>query len=179
MHSKFLRKNLRFLCSIAFLSFLFVPFELSAQNSRGTLRGTVQDPSGGRIPSAKIVVQTAESAVVREATCNDRGEFRIDDLLPGNYQVVVSANGFADAKSMVTVVVSSVRELTITLKLPVVQQTIILDGQIPSITTQSIDLASTVQQSIIFEQVTTSTNGASAGSTAFMAKASSLAPRAP
>jgi hypothetical protein len=152
MHSKFLRKNLRFLCSIAFLSFLFVPFELSAQNSRGTLRGTVQDPSGGRIPSAKIVVQTAESAVVREATCNDRGEFRIDDLLPGNYQVVVSANGFADAKSMVTVVVSSVRELTITLKLPVVQQTIILDGQIPSITTQSIDLASTVQQSIIFEQ---------------------------
>ena len=152
MHSKFLRKNLRFLCSIAFLSFLFVPFELSAQNSRGTLRGTVQDPSGGRIPSAKIVVQTAESAVVREATCNDRGEFRIDDLLPGNYQVVVSANGFADAKSMVTVVVSSVRGLTITLKLPVVQQTIILDGQIPSITTQSIDLASTVQQSIIFEQ---------------------------
>ena len=152
MHSKFLRKNLRFLCSIAFLSFLFQPFELSAQNSRGTLRGTVQDPSGGRIPSAKIVVQTAESAVVREATCNDRGEFRIDDLLPGNYQVVVSANGFADAKSMVTVVVSSVRELTITLKLPVVQQTIILDGQIPSITAQSIDLASTVQQAIIFEQ---------------------------
>jgi hypothetical protein len=112
----------------------------------------VQDQSGGRIPSAKVVVQSAETGIAREAGCNDRGEFRIDELMPGNYQVIVSADGFAEASSSVTVVVSSVRELTVTLKLPAVQQTIILDGQVRSITTQSIDPASTVHQAVIFQQ---------------------------
>jgi Carboxypeptidase regulatory-like domain/TonB dependent receptor len=154
MKTSFLPTELRLLRSIAFLSFLLLscvllPFELLAQNPRGALRGTVQDASGGRIPSAKIAVQAAESGVRREATCNDRGEFRIDDLPPGNYQVVISANGFADAKSQVKVTVSSVRELAVTLKLASVQQTVILDGQIRSITTQSIDTASAVQQALV------------------------------
>jgi len=72
--------------------------------------------------------------------------------MPGNYQVIVSADGFAEASSSVTVVVSSVRELTVTLKLPAVQQTITLDDQIRSVTTQSIDPASTVHQAVIFQQ---------------------------
>src|SRR5271168_2835043 len=128
---------------------LLSPFALLAQNPRGSLRGTVQDASGGRIPSARIVVQAEESTLRREAACNDRGEFRIDDLLPGDYQVTVSANGFADAKSQVNATVSTVRELTVTLKLSTVQQTILLEGQSLSITTQPIDLSSAVQQAIV------------------------------
>jgi len=138
--------------TIAFLSLLLLPCALPAQNPRGALRGTVQDLSGGRIPSAKIVVQANDSGFRREAVCNDRGEFRIDGLLPANYQVSVSADGFADAKSQVKVTLSSVQDLTVTLKPATVQQTIVLDGQIPSITTQSINTESAVQQAIVSEQ---------------------------
>lgn len=138
--------------TIAFLSVLLLPFALPAQNPRGALRGTVQDLSGGRVPTAKIAVQANDSGFRREASCNDRGEFRIDDLLPGNYQVSVSADGFADAKSQVKVTLSSVQDLTVTLKPATVQQTIVLDGQIPSITTQSINTESAVQQAIVSEQ---------------------------
>jgi hypothetical protein len=161
MRTPFSKKNRRFFGSrlglavfplSIFTSVLLLPSVSTAQNPRGALRGTVQDQSGGRVPSAKVVVQSAETGIVREAGCNDRGEFRIDELTPGNYQVIVSANGFAEASSSVTVVVSSVRELTVTLKLPAVQQTIILDGQVRSITTQSIDPASTVHQAVIFQQ---------------------------
>ncbi len=161
MRTPFSKKNRRFFGSrlvlavfplSIFTSILLLPSVSTAQNPRGALRGTVQDQSGGRVPSAKVVVQSAETGIVREAGCNDRGEFRIDELPPGNYQVIVSANGFAEASSSVTVVVSSVRELTVTLKLPAVQQTIILDGQVRSITTQSIDPASTVHQAVIFQQ---------------------------
>lgn len=134
------------------LFLLFLPCLSLAQNPRGALRGTVLDQTGGRIPSAKVMVQSAETGIVREAACNDRGEFRIDDLVPGNYQVIVSAIGFAEANSSVKVVVSSVRELTVTLKLPAVQQTITLDDQIHSVTTQFIDPASTVHQAVIFKQ---------------------------
>lgn len=161
MRTPFSKKNRRFFGSrlvlavfplSIFTSILLLPSVSTAQNPRGALRGTVQDQSGGRVPSAKVVVQSAETGIVREAGCNDRGEFRIDELPPGNYQVIVSANGFAEASSSVTVVVSSVRELTVTLKLPAVQQAIILDGQVRSITTQSIDPASTVHQAVIFQQ---------------------------
>ncbi|MGC1489773.1 MAG: carboxypeptidase-like regulatory domain-containing protein [Candidatus Acidiferrum sp.] len=72
------------LLGIAFLVLLLLPYASLAQNPRGTLRGTVQDTSGGRISSAKIVVQAKESTLQREAASNDHGEFRIDDLLPGN-----------------------------------------------------------------------------------------------
>ena len=34
-----------------------------AQKIRGTLRGTVQDPSGARIPSARIVAESPDSAL--------------------------------------------------------------------------------------------------------------------
>jgi len=54
---------------------------LSAQNPKGSLRGTVQDSTGARIPSAKVVARSVDSSIQREASTEDRGEFRMDDLL--------------------------------------------------------------------------------------------------
>jgi hypothetical protein len=130
---------------------LFTPLALPAQNPRGTLRGVVQDASGGVVPGAKIVVQAAESSLEREASTDDRGEFRIEDLLPGIYRVTVTAKGFEEARADVKVAVSSVREMTVKLKLQTVQQTITLDGP-GSITTQLIDTSSAVHQTVITSQ---------------------------
>ena len=55
---------------------------LHAQNPRGTLRGTVQDATGARVASAKVVLQSRGTSTQRETSSEDRGEFRLDDLLP-------------------------------------------------------------------------------------------------
>ncbi len=123
-----------------------------SQNSRGSLRGTVQDVTGARVPSAKIVVQTRDSSMQREALSEDRGEFRIDDLLPGSYQVTVSATGFAQAQAVVSIAVSSVRDITVTLKPLAASETLNVQAQASSITTQPIDLVSVVQQGVITSQ---------------------------
>jgi len=125
--------------------------ELSAQEFRGALRGIVQDASGGRVPAAKIFIHGNESSLQREIASDSRGEFRIDDLLPGTYGVKVQANGFADANSNVKITVSSVQEITIILKPRPVQQTITLDEDLgpSSITDQPIDSSSAVHQTII------------------------------
>src|SRR5580704_773660 len=78
---------------------------LFAQNPRGSLRGTVQDATGARIASAKIEAQLSGSSVQRKANSEDRGEFRLDDLLPGNYRISVSATGFAPAQADVVIAV--------------------------------------------------------------------------
>ncbi len=89
---------------------------LYAQNPRGSLRGTVQDATGARIASAKIVAQLAGSSVQRGTTSEDRGEFRLDDLLPGNYRITVTAGGFAPAEAEVSIAVANVRDITVTMK---------------------------------------------------------------
>jgi hypothetical protein len=125
---------------------------LQAQNSRGSLRGTVQDPTGARVAAAKIVVQLVDGSVRREALSEDRGEFRLDDLLPGAYRITASAPGFAQAQASVSVVISSVREITVTLKPETQTQTVTVPGQASSITTQPIDLVSVVHQAVVGSQ---------------------------
>ncbi len=101
---------------------------------------------------ARIVVRSSDSSLRREAESEDRGEFRIDDLLPGDYQVWVSASGFANAQAEVSIAVSSVREVTVTLKPALSSQSITVESPNSSITTQTIDLASVVHQGIVSRQ---------------------------
>jgi hypothetical protein len=112
----------------------------------------VQDATGARIPSAKIILQAADSSLQREANSEDRGEFRVDDLLPGAYRMTVTATGFAAAQANVSIAVSSVREVTVTLKPAALSETVKVTGQNSSITTQPIDLVSVVHQSVITRQ---------------------------
>ncbi len=123
-----------------------------AQNPRGSLRGTVQDATGARIPGAQIVVQSAGSSLRREAVSEDRGEFRLDDLLPGAYHITASAAGFVPADADVSVAVSSVREVSVTLKAAAPGETVSVQGQSSSITTQPIDLVSVVHQGVASSQ---------------------------
>jgi hypothetical protein len=133
-----------------FFCFLLLP--LYAQNSRGSLRGVVQDATGARIPSAKIVVQSTGSSLRREAQSEDRGEFRVDDLLPGPYHLTVSAAGFAKAEADVSVAVTEVRDVTVTLKLVAASETVNVSGGSSSITTETINTSSAVHGGVVGEQ---------------------------
>ncbi len=120
-----------------------------AQTPSGSLRGEVQDSNGGRVAAATIVVEARGSAWKREVKSDDRGEFRVNDILPGPYHVVARAQGFAEASSDVDVVVSFVRDLLVTLKPAAVPQTVNVQGQASSITTEPIDTASAVHQGAV------------------------------
>ena len=106
---------LAFLLNLA-LFFLLLTAPVHAQNPRGSLRGTVPDATDARISSAKIVVQLSSSSVQREASSEDRGEFRLDDLFPGKYRVTIHAVGFAPAQADVSITVATVRDITVTMK---------------------------------------------------------------
>src|SRR5258708_1899268 len=120
-----------------------------AQNPRGALQGSVQDVGGARLQSAKVVVQATESSLRRETVTDAQGFFRMEDLLPGSYQVTVTASGFAEARSQVKIVVTSVLDIAVVLKPASVQQTVKVEGEGSSITAQPIDPTTAVQQSVI------------------------------
>ncbi len=129
--------------------FLLFPRLLPAQIPAGSLRGVVEDATGARIASARITVRLSASSSVRTGDTDAHGVFRLDDLAPGFYQVSVMANGFADAATDLTVGVAAVRDITVTMKPSAISQTLNVPGSASSITTQPIDLGSSVHQAIV------------------------------
>ncbi|HRH46307.1 MAG TPA: TonB-dependent receptor, partial [Pyrinomonadaceae bacterium] len=72
---------------------------VSAQETTGSIVGTVKDASGAVVPGATVTIADAEKGnlVVRTATTNDNGEFRIPNLSVGTYQITVEAKNFKKA----------------------------------------------------------------------------------
>jgi hypothetical protein len=137
---------------VCILSMFFFSATMPAQDSRGSVRGVVQDATHARIVSATIEATSSTSSLVRRVSSDSRGEFQLEGLTPGLYRLNVAAKGFASATANVPVSVSTIRDVTVTLNLLSVQQTLGVQAQSSSITSQDIDLASSVHQSVITEQ---------------------------
>jgi hypothetical protein len=159
MFARFLRSEIRRSNSLnraAILSILLllvsVPSLLRAQNSNGSLRGEVEDASAARVAGAQIAVQSKGSSITRQATANERGEFRVEGLLPGSYRVTVNAKGFAEATADVDVAVSVVRDIAVTLKPASGSETVKVQGRPSSITTETIDTSSAVRGGVVGSQ---------------------------
>jgi hypothetical protein len=139
-------------CLLVFSILVISISPLQAQNARGSLRGIVQDQGNARIGSAALEFESVGSSVKRQATANAQGEFRIDDLLPGEYHVTITAAGFAEAQADVRVAVSTVHDITVTMRPSTVKETVNVQGQASSVATQPLELASAVHQAVISEQ---------------------------
>jgi hypothetical protein len=141
---------LEFMKSLVIYLVIIVATAISvAQNVGGSLRGSLQDATGARIADATIVVHAPAGSETRSVRSDSHGYFRVDDLAPGKYRIVATAPGFAEAAADVTVSVSSIRDLTVTLRPAVVQTAVGVRAQASSIATQTIDLASQTHQSVI------------------------------
>jgi hypothetical protein len=66
---------------------------LNAQTTT-TLLGTVSDKSGAIVPGAEVTATHTGTNLIRATKTNAQGEYRIDFLPVGDYNVEVSANGF-------------------------------------------------------------------------------------
>src|SRR6476646_10347656 len=76
---------------------------LIAQNSTGTIRGTVSGEGGAPIGSAQIVATNTNSGVQRIAQSNDAGSYTLVGLVPGTYTVSVRRIGSAPQSRTVVV----------------------------------------------------------------------------
>lgn len=66
-------------------------------NATGTLLGTVMDKSGAVVPGAAVKVTNKETGSVRDTVTNESGQYRLDLLPTGTYEVRVTMKGFATA----------------------------------------------------------------------------------
>src|SRR3979409_1730360 len=76
---------------------------LIAQNSTGTIRGTVSGGGGAPIGDAQIVARNSDNGVQRGAQSNEAGFYTLAGLVPGAYVVTVRRIGSAPQTRTVVV----------------------------------------------------------------------------
>ncbi len=65
-----------------------------AQTFRGTINGTITDPSGAVIADAKVTATEAATSTQQQVVSSGAGEFAFSDLPAGTYAIKIEANGF-------------------------------------------------------------------------------------
>ncbi len=68
---------------------------LPGQVSRGTILGTVVDPSGNRVPKARVMVRQSGTNFDRSTSTDELGDYELVGLAVGQYTVDVEAAGFS------------------------------------------------------------------------------------
>lgn len=134
--------------SILVLTTVFITSAF-AQNYLGGLVGHVQDPSGARIAAARVHIQNPEASIARDTNADSSGDFRLSDLPVGQYEITVTATGFAAATSEIAVEVGTTRTVSVVLRPPSVQSSVSVSGEAASITMQPLDTTSPVHQAVI------------------------------
>lgn len=93
-----------------FLVLLAVNAGLAAAQSSvdGAIGGRVVDPRGDSVAGARVAIKSAATGVEQVATCGPDGSFVVARLVPGVYDLAVSAPGFRVAVQQVTVELGAV-----------------------------------------------------------------------
>src|SRR5271169_7243013 len=115
---------------------------LVGQTFRGTILGSVTDPSGAFVAGATVKVRNLGTGLERTTVTSGDGSYNVSELPVGTYSVSVSLTGFQTAVTNdVEVNVATERRVDAQLKPGQVTQTVeVSGGDLPQIETQSNDL---------------------------------------
>src|SRR5499427_2289247 len=118
-----------------------------AQGERGTLNGTVIDPSGSVVVGAGVKALNIATSVENDEITTDAGVYRIPYLQPGTYKLTVSAPGFKVAVRE-NVILAVAQTLTVDFKLEVGASTdqVTVSAEAPLLETGTAEIGSYVSK---------------------------------
>ncbi|AXT19094.1 TonB-dependent receptor [Flavobacteriaceae bacterium AU392] len=90
---------------------------VSAFTKAQTLTGTVVSETQEPLPYVNVIVNTQEGNLIKAAITNEQGVFKIQDLFPNTYNIVVSFIGYKTVEKTITITATS-------LELPLIQMKI-------------------------------------------------------
>ena len=85
--------------------------------SSGTIQGTILDPKGATVPSAKITITNKATSVTFPVDVSSAGSYTSGPLAPGDYLVRVEASGFKTVELPVTVLTGTASSGNVTLEI--------------------------------------------------------------
>ncbi len=135
---------------LALMAWFLAPLPAFSQSVGATLSGTVTDESHGAIPKATVSILNVATGVTTDVTTNAEGIYNAPNLLPGNYQATVSADGFQrSVQNGIVLTVGSQQVLNIAMKIGSVSQTVEVSTQAPDVQLASSTINGDISENTI------------------------------
>jgi hypothetical protein len=127
----------RFLAG-AFAVILLGSLLATGQTTQGVITGSVTDSSGAVVAGATVSVQRTEGGEPKVATTGPTGDYRIESLTPGTYNLKVTATNFSIAQlSNITVNPSVTTPVNVKLLVGKASETIEVDASAQQLQTET------------------------------------------
>ena len=132
-----------------------------AQVLYGSLTGTISDATKAAVPNAPVTVLDQGTGATRGTTTNAQGEYRVGDLPPGVYSIIVEQTaGFSKyTQKNVVVSVNQENRIDVTLQLSSVSAEVTVNTAAPMLQTEDAQVNHYISQSQIAELPVGSSQG--------------------
>ncbi len=120
--------------------------------TNGSIRGTVNDPSGATVPGASVTVTLTGTDTSRTVVAGSDGDFDVPELAVGTYDVVVNAQGFKKSiTKSVVVTIGHVNFITVALQVGGESDTVTVEANVAQVETTSTQLGAVMTDTSIRE----------------------------
>jgi sarcosine oxidase gamma subunit len=126
------------------LASLFCAAAGLAQNATGAITGAVTDPNNEAIMNATVTVTNKATGATRKVMTKEEGNFTVENLMPGEYEVKVEARGFITQLQLLAVQVGNGATANFSMTVGVASQTVEVSG-----TAQIVNTTDTVVGGVI------------------------------
>jgi hypothetical protein len=136
-----IRRNYVLVCAfyLALSGFAF------AQNSNsGDIRGTVTDSTGALVPGADVTVTNTDTGVVNHYVTNNDGLYDTNSILPGNYTLEFSKQGFEKFKRDSVPLEVGIVTVNAALQVGSATQEVVVSSQAPLLKTEDAQVSTTL-----------------------------------
>jgi outer membrane receptor protein involved in Fe transport len=112
-----------------------------AQTVDTAIVGTITDSSGAAIPGATVVVSSSATGIKKQAVTGSSGDYTINYLTPGSFDVTVTANGFRSAEqNSIVLQINQQARVNLVMAVAGQEQTIQVQGTQPLLQTEDASL---------------------------------------
>ena len=116
-----------------------------AQTVDTAIVGTVTDHSGAVLSGAKVTVTSVATGIAKSVVTAGTGEYTVDYLLPGSYNIAVTANGFSTTQQQgVEVQLSQQARVNFQLQVGATTEQVTVEAAPPLLQTEASSLGTVV-----------------------------------
>ena len=118
-----------------------------AQQSSGTISGTVSDQAGGVVPGAQVEVRNVGTNAVFATSSNESGLYVAPGMAVGEYEIAVESAGFRrTVRSGVTLQVGQNAEVNVMLEIGQVTEVVEVVGEAPLVDTGGATIGEVIER---------------------------------
>ena len=138
---------LRVVAVLALLSNTVLP--VFAQNATGAINGTVKDQNDAVVANATVTLTNKATGAARKLTTNSDGNFSFENLLPGEYELKMEAQGFATQIQTLPVVVGNTTSANFSMTVGAVTQVVDVTAEAPVINTTDTVVGGIINRNLV------------------------------